>query len=413
MQKIYTLLFIVSACIIQANAQCPSGRYLNQTFTVDTNKAIQFGINTPASGTGSQPLYMDVYMPHGDTMQHRPVVIFAHGGSFIGGTRTDQDVAYFCHTLATRGYLCASIDYRLESIVNVSNTQKMVTEVIRAQQDGKAAVRFFRENAATTNSYKVDDQQIFMGGSSAGAVLAIHAAYMDTIVDALPATWLTWGNAIGGLEGSSGHPGYSSKIKAVVSFAGAIGDTAWMELPEVPFIEFHSANDATVLDGTGYPLSIPTLPSLSGGKIMNMRANSINMYHEYHQFPGSLHPPYNGAAPSVLDSIENQTVRFLYSLIECNPDHVSGIHENSLEKVELSVYPNPIHEQLNIKFPYDCGSYDVTVTDQLGRSVIEMTNGKGTELQIDTKNLRSGMYFLNVNFINKKYAAFSSKVLVD
>jgi len=413
MKKHFLLaLTLILAAYCHVNAQCPAGRYITNMFTVDSTMNVTYGSNTATSGGGTVNLNMDIYMPHGDTMQHRPVIIFAHGGSFVGGTRDLDDMRYYCKKFAQKGYITATIDYRLESIASVSNTQKMVTEVIRAQQDGRAAVRFFRADAAGSNTYKVDDTQIFFAGTSAGGILGIHLAYMDT-TDPLPATWVTWANSIGGIEGGSGHPGFSSKVKAVVSFAGAIGDVSWMNHGDVPWADFHSINDGTVLDTTGYPLSIPTLPSLSGGKVMDVRANSLGQYHLYREFPGSYHPPFTDGNQLTFDTIELRTMYFLYSLIECNPAHVTGIHDATLEQVNIGLYPNPAHGSINLTIPQSASSYSISITDALGREVRSMSDLHEAELNISTTNWTAGMYQILVRFNDSHLAPVVKKIMAE
>ena len=43
----------------------------------------------------------------------------------------------------------------------------------------KASVRFFTKDAATTNTYKINPNKIFIGGYSAGAITALHYGYVN------------------------------------------------------------------------------------------------------------------------------------------------------------------------------------------------------------------------------------------
>ncbi|PIZ56114.1 MAG: carboxylesterase, partial [Candidatus Tagabacteria bacterium CG_4_10_14_0_2_um_filter_40_13] len=43
----------------------------------------------------------------------------------------------------------------------------------------KAAVRYFRKDAATANLYKVDPNVAFIGGISAGSFIGIYYSYLD------------------------------------------------------------------------------------------------------------------------------------------------------------------------------------------------------------------------------------------
>jgi len=56
---------------------------------------------------------MDIYQPTGDIETARPLIIWAHGGSFQSGTSADADVVALSQAFAKKGFVCASINYRL------------------------------------------------------------------------------------------------------------------------------------------------------------------------------------------------------------------------------------------------------------------------------------------------------------
>ena len=65
---------------------------------------------------------MDVYSPADDDFNSRPLIFFMYGGSFIGGSKTNPTMVDLCETFAKRGYVTASINYRLaEDIVGFFN----------------------------------------------------------------------------------------------------------------------------------------------------------------------------------------------------------------------------------------------------------------------------------------------------
>ncbi|HEY2894622.1 MAG TPA: alpha/beta hydrolase, partial [Pirellulales bacterium] len=93
---------------------------------------------------------------------------------------------------AELGYVAASINYRL-----------VPKHIFPAQvEDAKCAVRWLRANAEMLG---IDPDRIGVVGSSAGAHLGMMLGTM---------------NAEDGLEGEGGSPGVSSRVRAVVSFAG-------------------------------------------------------------------------------------------------------------------------------------------------------------------------------------------------
>ena len=53
---------------------------------------------------------MDIYQPAGDTVKRRLLIIFAHQGGFLVGSRTDDYMVNICTRMARLGYVTASIE---------------------------------------------------------------------------------------------------------------------------------------------------------------------------------------------------------------------------------------------------------------------------------------------------------------
>ena len=146
----------------QTIIDCGSGRYDSELFPdVTVQSDVIYGSNVDANGQTLQ-LKMDIYQPDGDTAAYRPAIVMVHGGSFIAGSKLDNDVVEICTRFAKRGYVCASIDYRIGIPFPIAEANA-VRAVYRAVQDMKAAVRFFRQDAATANTYRIDPDIIFGG----------------------------------------------------------------------------------------------------------------------------------------------------------------------------------------------------------------------------------------------------------
>jgi para-nitrobenzyl esterase len=115
MKKFYSLItgsLLLAASSTQLNAQC-GNRYHDFIFSsVDVTSNIVYGNNVTFNNSASI-LKLDVYRPTGDTDTLRPLIIFAHGGSFVGGSKTGNDMIPLCTDFAKMGYVTASIDYRL------------------------------------------------------------------------------------------------------------------------------------------------------------------------------------------------------------------------------------------------------------------------------------------------------------
>ena len=59
-----------------------------------------------------EDLYLDVYVPDGDDNPKRPLIIFAHSGGFINGSKDVDDMVAICDSFAQKVYVTASIAYR-------------------------------------------------------------------------------------------------------------------------------------------------------------------------------------------------------------------------------------------------------------------------------------------------------------
>jgi acetyl esterase/lipase len=117
---------------------------------------------TYSSLAGYRPLILDLYKP-GSSRQPRPLVIYIHGGGWIGGhTRHSgafEDWPGVLASLAARGYVVASVEYRLSSEAPFP----------AAVQDVKAAIRWLRAHA---NEFGIDKSRAVVWGGSAGGQLA-------------------------------------------------------------------------------------------------------------------------------------------------------------------------------------------------------------------------------------------------
>ena len=275
--KISTFLVLLLLTTAQTYSQtpCSTGRYASNVYTtINTTSNITYGQNSSWTGSNTT-LKLDFYEPAADTAAVRPLIIWVHGGSFIGGSKLDIDVATWAQEFTKKGYVCASIDYRLGFFpIDSANAVKAV---VRAVQDLKGAIRFFYKDRATTNTYKVDTNHIFIGGSSAGAITALHVAYLNDaceISDFLSASTIA---SLGGLEGTSGNPGYSTNVHAVLNGCGALARYSWLESGDVPLCSMHGTNDGTVKYNRGIVNPGTPLMYLDGSRMLHERACAVGV----------------------------------------------------------------------------------------------------------------------------------------
>jgi acetyl esterase/lipase len=116
--------------------------------------------------SGFRPLTLDLYLPASPPSGGAPVIIYVHGGGWTSG-HTRHSGAFenwpgVLASLAGRGYVVASLNYRLSAEAPSP----------AAEQDIKSAVRWLRANAAR---FSVDKRRIGIWGGSAGGQLAALA----------------------------------------------------------------------------------------------------------------------------------------------------------------------------------------------------------------------------------------------
>lgn len=277
-------------------------------------------------------LRMNIYMPHPDvdTLSKRPVIIFSFGGGFVQGSRTEASMLRLCEAFARRGFVTATMDYRLG--MNLSNPELSKRAVYRGLQDGRSAVRFFRNNA---EAYRVDPNQIYIGGYSAGAFIALHNIYLDRDEERPESTRDYLGRPdLGGLDDigdnrfdADGNP-VSGKANAAISFAGALGELFFIEGPDdEPVVLFHSSDDNTVPFNVGVPFSflswVPgiNLPTVYGSNAIQQHATSVEAPHRFFGYTNRGHSVHFNS-PNLYPDIAPRGSQFFYDY-RLKPNEVS------------------------------------------------------------------------------------------
>lgn len=128
--------------------------------------------NVPYLGAGRLEK-MDVYLPDASVKGPLPVVVWIHGGGWVGGSKSAARELNICTTLAENGYAAFSIDYKLGAETTETDPAKVPLSTVPWPQnihDCKTAVRFIRKEAARFN---IDPERIAVSGGSAGGHLAL------------------------------------------------------------------------------------------------------------------------------------------------------------------------------------------------------------------------------------------------
>jgi acetyl esterase/lipase len=420
--KSYRIIIIVSFLIQifvfsnASKAQC-SNRYLDST-TFSGVDSFTNVIYTTTAGGGIDTLLMDIYMPHGDTACLRHLIIWMHGGAFVSGTKNDGDMETLCNRFAKRGYVTASLNYRLaSSIVSLYDSVQIFKYAMYACSDFKAAIRYFYKDASQTNHWNIDTNSIFIGGSSAGGIAADFAATLDTITQIAPVFYPVI-DSIGGLDGNSGNAGYSSKFIAVASLAGAVNTADWIKPGDPPTVMCQGTGDGTIPYYCGQALHqytfglIPTIIDFCGSGAMAPAFDSAGVTNSLLPFPGSGHVPWDTNIV-IMNRTDSAVAAFFYQ-VKCTQatGHCSeplGISDIA-NAPNLKIYPNPATDQIQITVDGQNELSIVSLYDYTGREVLTKTLS-GKQASISLYGLSAGIYTLHVELRDSSH--LTKKIVIE
>jgi acetyl esterase/lipase len=176
MKKILAVFLSLFLVIPQLTAigQEKKVRYLEAIFSVDqiqvSSDIVYKTVEKPDST--HIDLTLDVFTPMEDEITKRPLLVWIHGGGFVGGSKKTMEKR--CVEFAQFGYVTCTINYRLMQDLPYPFTMDTVIEA--AVDDARSAIDWLLQNAAT---YGINEEIIFVGGSSAGAITSCHVAYDD------------------------------------------------------------------------------------------------------------------------------------------------------------------------------------------------------------------------------------------
>lgn len=371
-------------------AQC-DGRYQEEIFDdVSVSTVTYSDVNN---------LKVDIYQPEGDLETKRPLIILAHGGSFVAGVRTNPSMVSLGNQFAKRGYVVASISYRLMSAFDLFNASSALNGVAEAISDGRSAVRFFRKTYEEGNEYGIDPDQIYFGGNSAGGVIAVHVAFMEegdvTNEDLLIAL-----ENNGGIEGNSGNEGYSSAVNGAISLAGAIADVDFITSSDFDkiLISCHGDADNTVPNFCGQPLNNPVLPELCGGGAMFENSQEIGFdNHNHLVFEGSGHVPWEFGGSSEVAMVDFVS-EHLYNSLDC-----AEVNLDEVVVGEPIIFPNPTESRFTIESLKRI--YKVVISNLKGVEIFRAEKA----ININIEHLPKGVYM--VEMIDEDQKVTRSKVV--
>jgi acetyl esterase/lipase len=157
-------------------------------FGVPKNVIWEPDLEYSVAGGKGQRLAMDVIRPIASGPH--PAVVCVHGGGFRAGNR--ERFLSLCVRLAERGYIAATVSYRLAPLYQFPSPV----------QDVKTAIRWIRANSSR---FDLDPERIGILGESAGAHLALFAGLTPDVAE---------------FEGAGPNLDRSSRVSCVVNYFG-------------------------------------------------------------------------------------------------------------------------------------------------------------------------------------------------
>src|SRR5262245_17105907 len=147
----------------RANVSLSLGEYLDNALRFERGGPPRLERSVPyGTAADGEKLQLDVWLADAGASASRPAVVFMHGGGFTAGTR--GQFPDWNRWLNRLGYHVFDVEYRLPP------PERWKDQV----GDVKCALGFVAANAAR---YGIDPKRIITWGHSAGATLAMLAAY--------------------------------------------------------------------------------------------------------------------------------------------------------------------------------------------------------------------------------------------
>ena len=370
----YILLLVVLTATVFSQSECDGERYMSDLFPdIQITSNIEYGENITEDILGTeytQTLYLDVYVPENDYINDRPLIIFMFGGAFVSGSKNSPVMQELCTRYAKMGYVASAIDYRLTpTLIWNGSPENAYKAVLKAIHDLKAAIRYFRMNDSLYDDFGVDTSRIYTGGSSAGAIASVNTAYLNE-ENEIPELVIDFVNESGGLEGLSGNPGFNSHFYGIVNLCGAVGDTNWIEINDIPIVSVHGDEDTVVPYAddlvTLFGINLQVYGSYSIHQTMIDLGNQSALY----TFEGEGHTPYANS-DAYMDVTIDFTKEYMYDLV-CTES----------QSEEISIYYEANWNLVGLPLDVEDASYTTLFPESMEGTLYSFDEGYNLELDL-------------------------------
>lgn len=267
-------------------------------------------------------LELDIYSAEGDKELNRPLVLMAHGGAFVSGTKTSPLMTRLATKLAQRGYVAASIQYSLlKATAEAMDSNKLASKALEASTELQQAIRFMKKSVADGNDFGIDSNSIYLLGNSAGAFMALHVAFLDAEDELSPfiqdlVDRHKW------FSPKAEFSQYSTKVAGIINMAGAIYSSTMIDERGVQVLSFHGTEDDIVPYSCGRVFSATSFPArltVCGSAAIHHKLAETNLAHRLYSLPGKHTPWANlstGQPTKEFDHVEETILHFLYDDVQ-------------------------------------------------------------------------------------------------
>jgi acetyl esterase/lipase len=416
---------VADAVSAQSGTYCIENRFSESSYfelsDLSVTRSVVYSVVRRWPGSGVDTLKMDVYSPDTlrDPLLARPAILFMHGGAWLSGSRADQGIRQKCVDWARRGFVVASVSYRLGWNCNAAdllavcvlcqgNYYDMNTAVYRGAQDAHTAMRWL---VANHKRFRIDTSALFAGGESAGSFNALHMAfwtptYARTAFNGGPY------KILGALDSSGLYPGLKFRIRGVINNCGAVLNDAKLYFPKTPVVSFHDAADCVVPYRGDRVLNCCATSFFyaRGSKLIHDEQTAASVPSELHTVQGAT--PQHCSYPSL--TMVQESSCFIKQLlcgmtpsgasdypaptpVSCASLKSSGVKD--LESQQVNIWPNPAIHKLNLEGELLRNEQEITLYDLSGRLLKQYPNvSRQSTSVLELNGISAGTYLLKFRY---------------
>ncbi len=278
---------------------------------------------------------MDIYKPTDDIFTRRPIVVLLHAGAFVAGDKRDELVSKLATDLAMRGFVVASVNYRLGYLFIPGVYSNLERAMYSAVQDVRASLRFLSHHSS---EYGIDPNMFFLGGNSAGGILSLTTAYMDEteVWPSARGSLLRLQADLGCLDCSANNLHGPFTIMGVINMWGAVDNLNIIRLHnQIPVLSIHGDQDKVVPYGYDFPFTnvSPRASAFFSRKIYGSASilnhtRALGLDHTLFTFRGLGHEPHFDDDHNLIDEnyriINHEITTFINHRIFKPMDRIKG-----------------------------------------------------------------------------------------